>query len=730
MKNRSIKISILVPTLAVLAAGILIMAGVIGTISWFSTQNLTNRLMDARVNEYSNKFEAISMSSYGTVISVASIVQNLAETSENPREDIVKVLEEAIKGNDMLAGIWTCWEPNALDGQDGQYRDTAYHDATGRFAPFILPDGKGGFITIALPGYDDPDPDENDFYQGAINSGKIHICDPYLDTINGRTMLVYSIAVPIMQNGRTVGVVGVDVNMENVVATMNSGSILDDGYIYSLSPGGLLATHPDSKLVLQQYDTTWMGNYKAEVERVIKNGGIFAVNAYSDVTNTNMTFLGSGVKIGDTDKYWVVCGVVPEKTVNATSTSQLFTVMGIGILLTAVVGVTIFIIVRRHLKDLPILTQVAREMALGNIAVADGRQVDRTSNTRNEIILLIRAFADMADGVKQQADILEQISQGDYSVTIPIRSDADVMNKALNKMIDNMNEALLVIDSAADQVAMGSGQVSGGAQALASGSTEQASTVEELNASANEIAEEAQETLLNVKTAAEYVQQAAAGVFSSNQQMGVLTESMSDIGSASNQIAGITKVIEDIAFQTNILALNAAIEAASAGASGKGFAVVADEVRSLAAKSADAAKQTAELIGRTVRSVERGTEITSQTAEVLQSVGVITQSVTESIAKVEQMSIQQTTAIEQINEGLNQVSAVVQTNAATAEENSATSEEMSAQAAMLRQQVQLFKLKGGKSNSPHSSDQTPSMISRASASLSTGMSLSEGLSKY
>lgn len=706
MKDRSIKISILVPTLAVLAAGILVMAGVIGTISWFSTQNLTNRLMDARVNEYSNKFEAISMSSYGTVISVASIVQNLAETSENPREDIVKVLEEVIKDNDMLAGIWTCWEPNALDGQDGQYRDTEHHDATGRFAPFVLPDGKGDFITIALPGYDDPD--ENDFYQGAINSGKIHICDPYLDTINGRTMLVYSIAVPIMQSGRAVGAVGVDVNMENVVATMNSGSILDDGYIYSLSPGGLLATHPDSKLVLQQYDTTWMGNYKAEIERVIKNGGIFAVNAYSDVTNTNMTFLGSGVKIGDTDKYWVVCGVVPEKTVNATSTSQLFAVMGIGILLTAVVGVTIFIIVRRHLKDLPVLTQVASEMALGNIAVADGRQVGRTSNTRNEIILLIRAFADMADGVKQQADILEQISQGDYSVTIPIRSDADVMNKALNKMIDNMNQALLVIDSAADQVAMGSSQVSGGAQALASGSTEQASTVEELNASANEIAEEAQETLLNVKTAAEYVQQAAAGVFSSNQQMGVLTESMSDIGSASNQIAGITKVIEDIAFQTNILALNAAIEAASAGASGKGFAVVADEVRSLAAKSADAAKQTAELIGRTVRSVERGTEITSQTAEVLQSVGVITQSVTESIAKVEQMSIQQTTAIEQINEGLNQVSAVVQTNAATAEENSATSEEMSAQAAMLRQQVQLFKLKGGKSNSP----------------------LSEGLSKY
>ncbi len=728
MKNRSIKASILVPALAVLAAGILLMAGVIGALSFSTTQNLTGRLMDARVNEYSNKFEAISMSSYGTVISVAPIVQNLAEVSENPREDILKVLEEAIKGNDMLVGIWTCWEPNALDGQDAQYAGTAYHDATGRFIPLIIPDGQGGFSVSSVTDYNSPDPSDNDFYQGALDRGKVHICDPYAEAINGKTILMTSISVPIMQNGRAVGVVGVDINMEHVIATMNTGSILDDGYIYTLSPGGLLATHPDPSLVLQPYDTTWMGGYKAEVERVVQNGGSFSVNAYSDVTNTNMTFLGSGIKIGDTDKYWVVCGVVPEKTVNAASISQLITVIGIGVLLIAIVGVTIFVIVRRRLQDLPILTQIASGMALGNISVADGRQVDRTSNTRNEIILLIRAFADMADGVKQQADILGQIAQGDYSVAIPIRSDADLMNKALNKMIQNMNEAMSVIDNAANQVAIGSNQVSSGAQALASGSTQQAATVEELNASISEVAAKAEENLSSVKIAAEYVKQAVAGVTSSNQQMGLLTESMSDIGSASSQIAGITKVIEDIAFQTNILALNAAIEAARAGAAGKGFAVVADEVRNLAGKSAEAAKKTEELIDRTVLTVERGIEITSQTAELLQSVGISAQSVTESIERVEHTSAQQAAAIEQIDEGLSQVSAVVQTNAATAEENSATSEEMSAQAAMLRQEVQRFKLKGDKRGTLHY--EMPSYPENSTAMLSSGMPLSEGHSKY
>lgn len=710
MKNKSIKTSILVPALAVLVIGILLMAGVIGVLSFSATQNLTNLLMDARVNEYGNKFEAVSMSSYGTVMSMAPIVQNLAETSENPREDIIAVLEEAISGNNMLTGIWTCWEPDALDGKDAQYAGTEYHDATGRFIPLIIPDGQGGFVSSALTEYDDPDPAVSDFYRGPKNSGKVHITDPYDDTVNGKTMLMTSIAVPITINGSFAGVVGVDLNMEDVIATMNAGSILGDGYIYTLSPGGLLATHPDSGLVLRPYDTTWMGNYKSEVERVVKNGGAFTVNAYSDITNTEMVFLGSGVKIGNTGDYWVVCGVVPEKTVKAASNSLLFSVIGIGVLLIAVAGITISVIVRRRLQDLPILTQVAGNMALGNIAVADGRQVDRISDTHNEIILLIRAFADMADGVKQQADILEQIAQGDYSVTIPVRSDSDVMNKALNKMIENMNKAMSAIDSAADQVSMGSDQVSCGAQVLASGSAQQAATVEELNASINEVAVQAEENMLNVKAAAEYVKQAGEGVSSSNQQMELLTESMTDIGAASSQIAGITKVIEDIAFQTNILALNAAIEAARAGAVGKGFAVVADEVRNLAGKSAEAARQTAELIEMSVRTVERGTEITSQAAELLQSVGVSAQSVTESIERVEYASAQQAGAIEQIKEGLSQVSAVVQTNAATAEENSATSEEMAAQAAMLRQEVRRFTLRDKRGSEPDSSEQTSGQI--------------------
>ena len=197
---------------------------------------------------------------------------------------------------------------------------------------------------------------------------------------------------------------------------------------------------------------------------------------------------------------------------------------------------------------------------------------------------------------------------------------------------------------------------------------------------------------MNVKTATRYVEQAVENVKDSSVHMGQLNEAMTNIGAASDQITNITKVIEDIAFQTNILALNAAIEAARAGNAGKGFAVVADEVRNLAAKSAEAAKKTAELIQRSVATVAEGTQAAEKASLILKSVEEKANLVNESIIKIDRASAEQAIAIEQIRQGLTQVSAVIQTNAATAEENSATSEEMSAQAATLREEVGRFKL--------------------------------------
>ncbi|WP_124064916.1 methyl-accepting chemotaxis protein [Clostridium sp. E02] len=333
------------------------------------------------------------------------------------------------------------------------------------------------------------------------------------------------------------------------------------------------------------------------------------------------------------------------------------------------------------------IVEASSKIALGQLDV-NLKNID----SKDETGQLAAAFTDMLEGIRNQVLVAEDISNGDFTKEVPLRSQEDVLGIALRKIEKDLNRTLLLIRTSADQVNTGAEQVSSASQALASGSTEQAATVEELNASIAAVAQQADQNATNVRLATNYVKQSGDGVLESNAHMQELKTSMRKIDTASEKISNITKVIEDIAFQTNILALNAAIEAARAGNAGKGFAVVADEVRNLATKSAEAAKETASLISRSVEAVSEGEEMTEKAAKILEEVAEKSKLVEQIIKEIENASSQQVVAIEEINQGLTQVSSVVQTNAATAEESSASSEELAAQSVTLQQEVSKFKL--------------------------------------
>jgi len=320
-------------------------------------------------------------------------------------------------------------------------------------------------------------------------------------------------------------------------------------------------------------------------------------------------------------------------------------------------------------------------------------QIEKLARQKSEVADLSNSAAAFVKRMIDVCDTLKAIADGDLTIDMELLSDADAMGLSLKQMIDNFNDILTEIQESADKVTSGARGISGGAQMLAQRSTEQAASVDDLSHSIVRINQMAKENSENTTAALDAVQKAEQEMNVCTGQMEQMMVAMRTIDEKSKDISKTTKVIDDIAFQTNILALNAAVEAARAGQHGKGFAVVAEEVRNLASKSAEAAKQTAELLESSSLSVEEGNMIVVTVNESLRSVVESAQKSAEHIAGVQSTSLLQSSSTEQIATDIRQVAQAVAQNSVTAEESAAASEEMSGQAGVLQQHIANFRMR-------------------------------------
>jgi methyl-accepting chemotaxis protein len=336
---------------------------------------------------------------------------------------------------------------------------------------------------------------------------------------------------------------------------------------------------------------------------------------------------------------------------------------------------------------------VLQEVAKGNLGVS------LTGDFKGDHAILKNALNDTIGTLNRYiveiSSVLNEIAHANITQYIESEYLGDFvqLKDSINKIVHSLSGMLTEINDAADQMATGTKQVSDGAQLISVGATEQASSIEELTASIAQIAEQTKHNADNSNESNKMAIAAKDAAAQCSHQMEEMLKSMEEINDSSRNISKIIKVIDDIAFQTNILALNAAVEAARAGVHGKGFAVVAEEVRNLAARSADAAKETTEMIEGSMKKVSAGTGIANETAEALSNIVKNVDKAVELGEKIAIASSEQASGIAQVNQGLEQVSQVVQNNSATAQESAAASQELSAQSELLKKKIEVFRLK-------------------------------------
>ncbi len=673
-------------TAIVLAVVLVVFGSVVGVIT---AVNRRESMMEARQvalvrsRELANEVRLQFERPLDVARSLAGVLEGLGAAGSLDRALVNGMLAQVLRRNPDFFGVWTCWEPGAFDGRDGDFVGAKGHDGTGRFIPYWYRDG-GEVALEALVGYDVPG--EGDYYLRAMESGRETVLDPFEYEVGGRKVAMTTLTVPVEIGGRRVGAVGVDISLEVLQEMTTKMRFYETGFGRLLSHGGIVASHP-SRDRIGDVAGEIQGAGGDEVLRRIRRGESWFEESWSVALKQTTFKAFAPVEIGRTGTPWSFGVVVLDEEVLAAS-NRLFVLTlaltGVGL---AVVIAAVWLVAGRLVRPLRTVAAMAERAREGDLTVTRDdfalRSSDELGTMADALAAMIGSQADTVFQIRHAAEAVAATSTSLAALSEETNASMDEVRTSLDQVLELSESNGTSIKETASSIQ----EMADGAQTMARAAVDGATAGERVGRTASASVEKVQAVVRDLEGVGERTR---AGV-----------EAMHHLAGAVKDIAGFVGVISSIADQTNLLALNAAIEAARAGAAGRGFAVVAEEVRKLAEESNGAASEVSKLIGSLEKNMGDSIAVTEEagaimkatvdraaaagreleealeeTRRVIDAIGTVASTSEEQAASSEEMA----SAMEQITEGTTRISGLIRSIGRASEETSRAAEGVARQA--------------------------------------------------
>ena len=670
--NRKLATRISIITIAITFVGMILLWFIVSSrISSMVQNNATNQMIDAVesraaiINSYVSSAEE-----YMNAFALSSEVHNLLLDPENP-----ELISKAQKYTEDFAAVKGIFEGLYIATPDTHVLTHISKDAIG--------------ITTRSG-------DSLDTFQKTI------LAQPELTNLGimespGTGSMILSMYYPLFEGQTCIGYVGAGVyasHLTDVLLNLDIKGLTHSEYVFLNVENGTFLYHEDeSKLNTETTDKGYL-----EIIDRIKSDGKTETGTYSyqDESGTDQLVVYKYLK----DRNWVF--MVRD---NASEVYERVSVvrMTVAILCAVVAAVIILVtvmILYREGRELMIMERAISR--LGKLELSADRGLEPFYGRTDEIGMIAETIHQVCGCLRKTIEdigrILGEMAAGNIAVDVVQNEDYyigdfRVLAESLKSIRTHLTDVMRDITQIANQVNSGANQVSAGAQSLSHGTMQQKDSMSRLVANVTDITTQIQNSAVRCGNASNLVDKATGYASEADTKMEQLIIATKNIDQSSAQIGSIIKTIEDIAFQTNILALNAAVEAARAGEAGQGFSVVSDEVRNLASKSAEAARNTSTLIGRSLHDVQTGTESTNLAISAMQVINECIQSIKALMDEISHASVQQSEMIISVENRIKEVSKVIEENSDAAEESAAISNELSGQAKTLNQLISQFRIK-------------------------------------